>query len=53
MVYLPKLLMMLMDTLPETNRTSHLKMDGWKIDPFLLGPGLFSEAMLVSGSASV
>ena len=37
-------------TLPETN-SSHLKMDGWKLEyqfPFL--DGLFSGAMLVSGS---
>ncbi len=32
-------------TLPETN-SSHLKMDGWNTS-FLLGPGLFSGAMLV------
>ena len=37
-------------TLPETN-SSHLKMDGWKTT-FLLGPGLFSGAMLVSGRIS-
>ena len=35
-------------TLPETN-SSHLKMDGWDTS-FLLGPGLFSGAMFVSGS---
>ena len=35
-------------TLPETN-SSHLKMDGWNTN-FLLGPGLFSGAMLVLGS---
>ena len=34
-------------TLPETN-SSHLKMDGWNTT-FLLGPGLFSGAILVSG----
>ncbi len=38
-------------TLPETN-TSHLKMDGWKMIHFLLGPGLFSGALLVSGSVN-
>ena len=37
-------------TLPETN-SLHLKMDGWKTT-FLLGPGLFSGAMLVSGRIS-
>ena len=31
---------------------SHLKMDGWNIG-FLLEPGLFSGAMLVSGSVSL
>ena len=33
----------------------HLKMDGWNMleyTSFLLGPGLFSGAMLVSGSVS-
>ena len=34
-------------TLPETN-SSPLRMDGWNTS-FLLGPGLFSGAMLVSG----
>ena len=32
-------------TLPETN-SSHLKGDGWKMIPFLLGPGPFSERLL-------
>ncbi len=38
-------------TFPETN-SSHLKLDGWKLEyctTFLLGPGLFSWAMLVLG----
>ncbi len=37
----------LKNILPETNGL-HLKMDGWKM-MFLLGPGLFSGAMLCSG----
>ena len=36
--------------LPETN-SLHLKMDGWNTS-FLLGPGLFSGSMLVSGSVT-
>ncbi len=40
-----------MDTLPETNRHSLLKIDGWKIKlPFLLGKShLFRCVLLVSG----
>ena len=33
--------MSIMDTLPETN-SSYLKMDGWKMVPFLLGFAQFS-----------
>ena len=38
-------------TLPETNsKQTHLKMDGWEYDPFLLGFGLsFRGELLVSG----
>ena len=38
---------LLIVTLPETN-SLHLKMDGWNTS-FLLGLGLFSGAMIVSG----
>ena len=37
-----------MNTLSKTNSSS-LKMDGWKMIHFLLGFGLFSGDMLVSG----
>ena len=37
---------------PSLKLTQHLKTDGWKTT-FLLGPGLFSGAMLDSGSVIV
>ena len=40
----------LLNDLPETN-SSHLKMDGWNTS-FLLWKGLYSGAMLVSGSVT-
>ena len=50
-VNIPFVPWMVWDTPPQTN-SLHLKMDGWNTT-FLLGPGLFSGAMLVLGRVDV